>query len=79
MVEKDGEFCLRCDHSYFFQVCMNIAYEYAKLIIHLYMQVKLIIHLYMQVQCQVFCTQRSYCDFVVWAEKDVHIQRIYPD
>ena len=35
--------------------------------------------LYMQVQCQLFCTQRSYCDFVVWTEKDVHIERIYPD
>ena len=33
----------------------------------------------MQVQCQLFCTQRSYCDFVVWTEKDVHIKRIYPD
>jgi len=33
----------------------------------------------MQVQCQLFCTQRSYCDFVVYTEKDVHIQRIYPD
>ena len=33
----------------------------------------------MQVQCQLFCTQRSYCDFVVWTEKDVHIERIYPD
>ena len=37
------------------------------------------INLYMQVQCQLFCTQRSYCDFVVWTEKDVHIERIYPD
>ena len=33
----------------------------------------------MQVQCQLFCTQRSYCDFVLWTEKDVHIERIYPD
>ena len=39
----------------------------------------LMIILYMQVQCQLFCTQRSYCDFVVWTEKDVHIERIYPD
>ena len=33
----------------------------------------------MQVQCQLFYTQRTYCDFVVWTEKDVHIERIYPD
>ncbi len=31
------------------------------------------------VQCQLFCTQRTYCDFVVWTKKDVHIERIYPD
>ncbi len=30
-------------------------------------------------QCQLFCTQRTYCDFVVWTKKDVHIERIYPD
>ena len=33
----------------------------------------------LQVQCQLFCTQRSYCDFVVWTEKEVRIERIYPD
>lgn len=37
------------------------------------------INLYMQVQYQLFCTQRSYCDFVVSTEKDVHIEHIYPD
>ena len=57
----------------------KINYSFVKLVFRWYMKVKLIIHLYMQVQCQVFCTQRSYCDFVVWTEKDVHIQRIYPD
>ena len=30
-------------------------------------------------QCQLFCTGRNYCDFVVWTDKDTHIQRIYPD
>ena len=30
-------------------------------------------------QCQLFCTQRTYCDFVVWTKKEVHIERIYPD
>ena len=33
----------------------------------------------MQVQCQLFCTQRNYCDFVLWTEEDVHFERIYPD
>ena len=32
-----------------------------------------------KIQCQIFCTKRSYCDLVVWTEKDVHIERIYPD
>ena len=26
-----------------------------------------------------FCTQRNYCDFVLWTEEDVHFERIYPD
>ncbi len=30
-------------------------------------------------QCQLFCTQRSYCDFVVWTNEDMHIERIYTD
>ena len=33
----------------------------------------------MQVQCQPFCTQMNYCDFVVWTEEDIHFERIYPD
>ena len=33
----------------------------------------------MQVQCQLFCTQRNYCDFVVWTEEDIHFECIYPD
>ena len=30
-------------------------------------------------QCQLFCTKRTYCDFVVWTETDIHIERIYPN
>ena len=30
-------------------------------------------------QCQLFCTGRRYCDFVVWTESDIHIERLYPD
>lgn len=26
-----------------------------------------------------FCTKRMYCDFVLWTENDIHIERIYPD
>ena len=33
----------------------------------------------MQVQYHLFCTQRNYCDFVVWTEKDIHFEHIYPD
>ncbi len=25
------------------------------------------------------CTKKSYCDFVVWTEHDIHIERIYAD
>jgi len=32
-----------------------------------------------QIQCQLFCTGRTYCDFVVWTKKDTSIERIYPD
>ncbi len=32
-----------------------------------------------QVQCQLFCTSKTYCDFVLWTSEDVHIERIYPD
>lgn len=31
------------------------------------------------VQCQLFCTKKSYCDFVVWTESDIHIEHILPD
>lgn len=34
---------------------------------------------YYQVQCQLFCTNRTYCDFVLWSSKDIHVERIYPD
>lgn len=30
-------------------------------------------------QCQLFCTRRTYCDFVVWTNEDIHIKRIYPN
>lgn len=33
----------------------------------------------MQVQCQLFCTKRSYCDFIVWLKDSISIERIYPD
>ena len=34
---------------------------------------------FFQIQCQLFCTDRSYCDFVVWTKKDIHVERVYPD
>ena len=30
-------------------------------------------------QCQLFCTGRAYCDFILWTCSDIHIERIYPD
>ena len=34
---------------------------------------------YYQVQCQLFVTEMAYCDFVVWTEKDLFVQRLMPD
>lgn len=34
---------------------------------------------YYQVQCQMYCTDTSWCDFVVRTEKDIHIERISRD
>ncbi len=34
---------------------------------------------YFQVQCQMFCSRRSYCDFVVWTEDDLYVEQIYPN
>lgn len=32
---------------------------------------------YYQIQCQLFCDNKDWCDFVVNTEKDIHIERIY--
>lgn len=32
-----------------------------------------------QIQCQMFCDQREWCDFIVNTEKDLHVERIYFD
>ena len=29
--------------------------------------------------CQLYCTTRTYCDFVVWLREDFLIERIYLD
>ncbi|XP_060085336.1 uncharacterized protein LOC132564723 [Ylistrum balloti] len=34
---------------------------------------------YYQVQTQMFVTKREFCDFVVWTEQDMHIERIEPN
>ena len=34
---------------------------------------------YYQVQCQLYCTDRDWCDFVVRTDEDIHIERIYRD
>ena len=33
--------------------------------------------IFLKVQCQLYCTRRSYCDFVVWLKEDFHEERIY--
>ena len=34
---------------------------------------------YFQVQCQLYCADKNWCDFVVRTNKDIHIERIYRD
>ena len=34
---------------------------------------------YHQVQCQLYCTDMEWCDFIVRTEKDIHIERIVRD
>ena len=34
---------------------------------------------YFQVQCQLYCSEKEWCDFVVRTERDMHVQRIYRD
>jgi hypothetical protein len=34
---------------------------------------------YFQVQCQLYCTDLPWCDFVVRTDKDIHIERIHRD
>ena len=34
---------------------------------------------YFQVQTQIFVCQKEYCDFVVWTEQDMHIERFEPN
>ena len=34
---------------------------------------------YFQVQCQLYCTDKGWCDFVLRTNKDLHVERIYRD
>lgn len=34
---------------------------------------------YYQIQAQLHLTHTSYCDFVVWTQKVIHVERIFPD
>ena len=34
---------------------------------------------YYQIQCQLYCVDREWCDFVLRTDKDLHIERIYRD
>ena len=32
-----------------------------------------------QIQCQLYCVNKDWCDFVVRTEKDLHVERVYQD
>ena len=32
---------------------------------------------YYQIQCQLYCDQRDWCDFVLHTEKELHVERIH--
>lgn len=34
---------------------------------------------FFQIQCQLYCTDRNWCDFIVRTNKDIHIERVYRD
>ena len=34
---------------------------------------------YFQVQCQMYCTDKPWCDFVVRTNKDIHVEHIHRD
>lgn len=34
---------------------------------------------YYQIQCQLYCVDRDWCDFVLRTDKDIHIESIYRD
>ena len=34
---------------------------------------------FFKVQLQLYCTKRGYCDFVVWTNKSLTMERIFPD
>ena len=36
-------------------------------------------HDYYQIQCQLYCVDREWCDFILRTDKDLHIERIYRD
>ena len=34
---------------------------------------------YYQIQCQLYCVNLDWCDFVLRTNKDIHVERIYKD
>ena len=34
---------------------------------------------YYQIQCQLYCTNRAWCDFVLRTDKEMHVERIHRD
>ena len=35
--------------------------------------------MFVQVQCQLFCSGKKYCDFIVWTKEDIFVERIHKD
>ena len=62
---------LKRNHAYFYQVCVQSQLDFKLLFLTQFV--------FFQVQCQLFCTGREYCDFIVWTKNDIFVERIHPD
>lgn len=71
LVDNGDELTLKTNHQYYYQVRLQTN-KYIIL-------VNLLTVCNMQVQAQLFCTEYSYCDFIVWTKADIFVERITPD
>ena len=74
----DGKLSLKTNHQYYYQVIKFIIVDFIAAVVYNYcMHINFIFTL--QVQAQLFCTGLSYCDFIVYTEKELHVEHIKPD